>query len=413
MNKEFFINNRKKLIDGLPDNSILILYSGSAEYWSGDESHKFSISKDFYYITGLEEENYIYFYQKSINPLEVLFIEKDNDEKFIKFFGHKKSKEEVYQTTDIENIDYTDEFEAFFEAFIENSKYTSIIDIYLDMINSNSNFNIKLQQIMNKLLNNINYHNIDIDFSNLRAIKQEGEIRNIKKAIDITHKGIQHIFKNAKNCKYENEIEALYDYEIKVEGIYEKAFHSIVASGENAAILHYSKNNSKMCKDDLVLLDLGVRYENYCSDISRTFPLNGYFNDRQKVLYNIVLNTQIETMNSVKVGMTFKELNNVTKNSLIRQLKEINLIDKDEEVEKYYYHSVSHPLGLDTHDCRGHTQKIAEGMVITIEPGLYIEEESIGIRIEDDILVTKDGYINLSENIPKEIEDIEKIMRNS
>ncbi|HAN10368.1 MAG TPA: hypothetical protein DCP90_07125 [Clostridiales bacterium] len=409
MDREFFINNRKKLIDGLPDNSILVLFSGYAEYWSADEKHKFSVSKNFYYITGLEEENYIYFYQKGDNSQEVLFIEKDNDEKFIKFFGHRKSKEDVAQTTGIVNINYTDEF----EEFMKNFKYTSIINVYLDMVNSNCNFNTKLQRIIDELLNKINYYDADMDFSKLRSIKQKYEIENIKKAIDIMNRAIKHILKNAKMCKYENEIEALYDYEVRMNGVYEKAFHSIVASGENAAILHYSKNNSRICKNDLVLLDLGVRYENYCSDISRTFPINGRFSDRQKLLYNIVLNTQIETMDCIKIGMTFKELNVVTKNSLIRQLKEINLIDKDEEVEKYYYHSVSHKLGLDTHDCGKYTGNIEEGMVITVEPGLYIEEEGIGIRIEDDILVTKDGFINLSENIPKEIEDIEKIMGNS
>ncbi|HBY20727.1 MAG: hypothetical protein A2Y24_06035 [Clostridiales bacterium GWE2_32_10] len=406
MDKEFFINNRQKLIKSLPENCTLVLFSGNSKFWSGDQKYKFSINKNFYYAMGLEEENYVYVYQKADRPVEIMFIEKDNDEKYIKLSGHKKSKAHVYNVTSIQDIRYTDEF----YVFIKSIDFSVTSTFYIDMIDLDCIFTNELMLSLNLWSDNITYYDVNIEFSKLRAIKQTCELEKIKEAIKITGKGIMNILANAKKCRYENEIEALYDYEIKMAGIFEKAFNSDVSSGKNATILHYNKNNSKINENDLLLVDLGVRYENYCSDISRTFPKSGHFSDRQKLLYNIVLTTQIETMNSIQIGMTFKELNEVTRQSFIRQLKEINLIEKDEEIEKYYYHSVSHSLGLDAHDNRKYIDRLQQGMVITIEPGLYIEEEGIGIRIEDDILITADGYVDLSRDIPKEIGDIEDIM---
>ena len=159
-----------------------------------------------------------------------------------------------------------------------------------------------------------------------------------------------------------------------------------------------------------MLVDLGAQYKYYNADISRTFPVNGKFTERQKQIYNIVLKANEEVMKSVKPGVTLGELQAKAKEVLAEGCKAIGLIEKDEELAKYYYHGVSHPLGLDTHDVGERNIKLKEGMVITDEPGLYIEEENIGIRIEDDILVTKDGYINLSKNIIKTVDEIENYM---
>ena len=190
----------------------------------------------------------------------------------------------------------------------------------------------------------------------------------------------------------------------------DNAFDPIVASGENATILHYVENQEVVKEGDLVLFDIGADYEHYCGDISRTFPVSRKFSPRQKILYNIVLKAQEEVIKAIKPGLHFSKLNEIAKNSLAEGCMEIGLIKEKEELSNYYYHGVSHYLGLDTHDIGNRNRVLEPGMVITVEPGLYIEEESIGIRIEDDILVTENGCDILSKDIPKTIEEIERIM---
>lgn len=211
----------------------------------------------------------------------------------------------------------------------------------------------------------------------------------------------------------EYEIEAYFNFELNKRGIKEFAFDTIAASGKNATVLHYSSNNTKTQDNELMLLDLGAQYQLYNADISRTFPLNGKFTERQKQVYNIVLKANEEVMKAVKPGVTLMELQNLCKSILAEGCKSIGLIKEDSELSKYYFHGVSHPLGLDTHDVGSRGMKLEAGMIITDEPGLYIEEEGIGIRIEDDILVTENGYENLSQSIIKSVEDIESFMSNN
>ena len=243
-----------------------------------------------------------------------------------------------------------------------------------------------------------------------RPYKEEYEIDNIKKAIDITDKAFKMVLKNIKSCKTENEIEAYLDFSTRKDGVRFNGFEPIVASGKNATTLHYINNDSEIKEGDLVLLDIGYEYNSYTSDVSRTIPSSGMFTEMQEKIYNIVLDANKKVIEKIKIGMTFKELNDIAKHYLSLGLFKEGLIYSDEELEKYYYHSVSHPLGLDAHDLRTHTNKIEEGMVITVEPGLYIKELEIGVRIEDDIYITKHGNIVLTKNIPKEIDDILKII---
>ncbi len=215
---------------------------------------------------------------------------------------------------------------------------------------------------------------------------------------------------NAKPGMMEYEIEANFDYVLKCNGVTDYAFHTIAASGVNATVLHYSQNNTKTQEGDLILFDLGAQWNYYNADITRTFPLNGKFTERQKEIYNIVLKAMEDTMAVIRPGVPFSKLNETTRASLAEGLKGIGLIKEDSELSRYYFHGVSHYLGLDTHDVGSGEMELKPGMVLTVEPGLYIEEEKIGIRIEDDVLVTDSGYENLSKDIIKTIEDIEAFM---
>lgn len=219
------------------------------------------------------------------------------------------------------------------------------------------------------------------------------------------------ILDNMKSGLYEYQLESYFDQAIKYHGSTSYAFETIAASGKNSCCLHYSKNNCEISDGDLVLFDLGATSDYYCADISRTFPANGKFTPRQREIYDIVLRGQKLVFESIKPGLTTRDLNNILVDFYKVELKKIGLIKEDSEVSKYYYHGVSHHLGLDCHDLCDYTP-LKPGSVITVEPGLYILEESIGIRIEDDALVTEDGCINLSAEIIKEIDEIEAYLSN-
>lgn len=210
----------------------------------------------------------------------------------------------------------------------------------------------------------------------------------------------------------EYQIESYFDFALKQHGVKDFAFKTIAASGKNATVLHYSDNNSKTEDGDLILFDVGAQYEYYNGDISRTFPVNGKFTDRQKTIYNIVLEGQQIVIDRAKAGIEFKSLNCILKDYYAKALSKIGLISNDEEVSKYYYHGVSHLLGLETHDVGRHNEGLLKsGMVMTVEPGLYIAEEGIGIRIEDNILIEDNGCRVLSKDIIKTVEDIEDFMK--
>jgi Xaa-Pro aminopeptidase len=220
------------------------------------------------------------------------------------------------------------------------------------------------------------------------------------------------MMKNSKAGMYEYELEAYFDFELKRNGVKDKAFTTITASGKNGTVLHYSENSRKTAENELVLVDCGATYKYYSGDITRTFPVNGKFTDEQRLFYNIVLEGQKKVISAVREGIEYKSLNDILKKHYAVELKKCGLIKEDSEVSKYYYHSVSHQLGLETHDAgRRNCGVLKAGMVITVEPGLYIAEKSIGIRIEDNVLVTKDGCEVLSADIVKEIDDIEKLMK--
>ncbi len=208
----------------------------------------------------------------------------------------------------------------------------------------------------------------------------------------------------------EYEMSALFEYQVKCSGAKGLGFPTIAAAGGNAVILHYVENDAVMKSDDLLLLDFGALHNNYSADISRTIPVGGKFTERQKVLYNIVLKAQEAVIEAIEPGLPYSKLNEICKEVLLKECKSIGLFEKDEDLAKYYYHGVGHYLGLDTHDLGNREQELKPGMVVTVEPGLYIAEEGIGIRIEDDILVTVEGHENLSTGIVKSVEEIESFM---
>ena len=416
MTAKFYKNKRNELSKVLVNNSIAIIHSNYQTFKSADSLHEFKVNNNFYYLTGLKEDNIILVLANINNEYkEYLFIEK-NDPVLVKWVGAKYEKEEASKISGISKILYMDQFKGFVEGIVQPSRHsTELIDtIYLDLEKRDlplyNTFALDYAKYLQSEFPYVVIKNIYPDVIRLRMIKDEEEITEIKKSIESTKNAIYNVYKHHNELKNEAHAVAYHDFSLNYENK-RTSFGTIMASGKNACILHYEENNQDIDKDVLMLMDLGSSTNGYASDISRTFPVSGKFTDRQKEVYQVVLDCNKACIEYAKDGMTWKELNDYARNFLAEGLIKLGVITNKEDVIKYYYHSIGHSLGLDVHDPNIAGLGLLEGMVITIEPGLYIEEEGIGIRIEDNIVITKDKAINLSEGIIKEVSDIEDFMR--
>ena len=412
---------RDRLSSRIEENAIVILYSGKPPHKSADQFYAYEPQRNFYYLTNLQEPNLVFVMIKGQDDFKsYLFIE-ENTEYIIQWEGARISKEEASKQSgiDIENIRYLTQFESFIGMVMNYARSpfnTPPKHLYLDLYHVGPQEKpIALAQA-DWILNNyreLNVHSVNEHTSYLRMFKSAGEVELLKSAVMHTKVGLNTILSSLKTRQNEYQLEADFLHAITLNGSQGNAFQTIAASGKNATVLHYVDNNSTLSNDDLILFDLGAMHDCYCADISRTYPISGKFTDRQKTLYSIVLDVNKACIEFVKPGVTWPELNAYAKKLLIKKTKAIGLIKDDEEISRYYYHSIGHFLGLDVHDVGHYHLPFEPGMVITIEPGLYIAEEGIGIRIEDDILVTETGSVNLSASIIKEIEDIENFMKEA
>ena len=412
MRKEVFINNRKRLYQTLEDNSLVILFAGQAPKKSADQSYIFTPNRNFYYMTGIDEPIHVMGLSKiNDNINEKLFVKKPDPE-MEKWYGKTIRKDEATKVSGIDDIEYLEDFENVIHSLIVTSK---VENIYLDLERDSFEERTTLtESFAKKIIRKYPYikvKNIYDSICNLRLVKCEEEIQEIRKAIDITIGGVEMMMKKATPKMKENELEAYFDFVYKTKGAKDVAFKNIVASGVNGSILHYVDNNCEIKDNELVLFDVGAQLNYYNGDISRTIPANGKFTERQKEVYNAVLYVNETIIKDIKPGANWGDLNQKANDLLAEKMIELGLITDKKDYRKYYWHSIGHSLGLDDHDVGPRWIDLKPGMVVTVEPGLYIEEECIGIRIEDDILVTKNGNENLTKNIVKSIEDIEEFMK--
>lgn len=415
----FYINNRKSLIDKIDDNSIVLLEAGKAHTAvSVEQLCNYVVDKNFYYLTGIPRPNAIVAITKIAGKVEeYLFIEEINSD-VIESLGPEPSIEEATNISGIKNVMYMQDY---IKTMTDITKANKINNFYIDFhANDESeyikeklkkeNFFGKVKTSYSFIGQSINIKNLYNILSGMRYVKTPNEIENIKKAISITENGINNVLMNLKPGVMEYQLEAYFNFVLNSNGVKYPAFSNIVASGKNAMDLHYSVNNCKVGPNDLVLLDLGAKYKNYSGDITRTFPASGKFTEQQKQIYNIVLKAQLETIKAIKPGITRKDVEDTAYRVLSEECKKIGLIKNEEELRNYYPHAVSHSLGLDTHDAANYKEPLKPGVVLTVEPGLYIPQYDIGIRIEDDVVVTKDGCEVLSNGLVKTVDDIETLM---
>ena len=412
MKTEFVTNNRNKVFKRMLDNSVLILFAGHAPYKRGDEKYEFSPDRNFYYVTGIDRENQIIMFLKTESARSAtLYIERDNGY-LAKWVGANMTEEEARLESGIEEISYLDKFYGDLSdtVFKNNIKH-----IYIDLENREwdaaESESLKFANEFRKKYPAVDMIDAYPFFADLRMIKEPYELDLMRKAVKITTDGLEAMMKNARPGMYEYELEAYFDFVLTKNGVTDKAFKTIVASGERGTILHYSKNNCMTKDGDLVLVDCGAQYGWYCGDITRTFPVNGKYTPLQKQIYDIVLEGQRRVIETIRPGVKFSKLNETLKEFYFEELKNLGLVSSPEEVSKYYFHGVSHYLGAETHDIgRYGDRTLVPGMVLTVEPGLYIEEYGIGIRTEDDALVTENGCELLSDGFMKTTEEIEEFM---
>ena len=412
MKTEFVTNNRNKVFKRMLDNSVLILFAGHAPYKRGDEKYEFSPDRNFYYVTGIDRENQIIMFLKTESARSAtLYIERDNGY-LAKWVGANMTEDEARLESGIEEISYLDKFYGDLSdtVFKNNIKH-----IYIDLENREwdaaESESLKFANEFRKKYPAVDMIDAYPFFADLRMIKEPYELDLMRKAVKITTDGLEAMMKNARPGMYEYELEAYFDFVLTKNGVTDKAFKTIVASGERGTILHYSKNNCMTKDGDLVLVDCGAQYGWYCGDITRTFPVNGKYTPLQKQIYDIVLEGQRRVIETIKPGVKFSRLNETLKEFYFEELKNLGLVSSPEEVSKYYFHGVSHYLGAETHDIgRYGDRALVPGMVLTVEPGLYIEEYGIGIRTEDDALVTENGCELLSDGFMKTTEEIEEFM---
>ncbi|QOR76185.1 MAG: aminopeptidase P family protein [Thermoflavifilum sp.] len=423
VNPRLFITNRKRFMDRMLPMSIAIFHSNDEMPTNGDALYPFRQNSDLYWLCGIEQEDtMLILFPDHPDPRyrEVLVLTRPEPLKE-KWDGHRLRADEAHKISGIQTVIWLDQIEGLLQAWIHLADH-----IY---VNTNENdrkrswLPTRDYRYAEELRRKYPAHDFQRSariLARLRAVKTVDEIELMRIAIDITHKAFLRVLQFIRPGVMEYEIEAEIWHEFLRNRATGPAYSSIIASGDRARVLHYVFNNQE-CKDgELVLMDFGAEYARYCADLTRTVPVNGRFTARQKELYNTCLQLQRYAISLLKPGITIQHYHELLGDEATRLflkvglLKESDVKNEDPEnraYQKYLYHGISHFLGIDVHDLGSKTEPLIPGMVLTVEPGIYVEEEQIGIRIENNVLITEKGNIDLMQQIPVEADDIERLMR--
>jgi len=415
-----FVRNRRNFASMMTKGALAVFTANEEMPRNGDQCYPFRQNSDFFYLTGIDREGaFLILYPDHPKPemREILFIEPYSEMKAI-WRGEMLDAKQAKEISGCENVMYTDSFNEMLKELILSS-----VKVYLNLYEY-SRFETKVSTIQDRFVKEIKeqypLHTFDRSapiLNKLRKIKSPEEIEIIKHACDITGKAFLHCMKTVKPGRYEYEMQAEMEYIFKMNNASGHAFHPIVAGGKNACCLHYSKNDSILNDNELLLFDMGCEYLNYASDLSRTIPINGKFTPRQRECYEAVLRVKKEITKLYKVGGTIDKINQTTYQLMEKEMIKLGLFtqqDVDNQdpanplYRKYLMHGMAHHIGLDCHDNLDKYEPFAPGMILSCEPGLYIREEGIGIRLEDDILITDNEPVNLFGDLAIEIEEITK-----
>lgn len=427
ISKDLFINNRKNLKSHLKENSIAVLNANDILPTNSDGTMRFRQNSDLFYLTGVDQEESILvlcpdFPDKKYH--EVLFV-KETNEHIATWEGHKLTKEEAREATGIQTILWLSDFSKLFNTMMVMGNVQHVYLNTNDHYRTDTPVESRDARFIKWCLQKYplhKYERLAPIMHRLRCVKSKHEVALLQKACDITEQAFRRVLKFVKPGVKEYEIEAEYAHEFLRNGSRGFAYEPIIASGANSCVLHYIENDKVCSSGDVLLLDVGAEFANYNADLTRTIPVNGKFSVRQKAVYNAVLNVHRAAMKMLKPGVVYFEYHKEVQKIMEQELIRLKLLDKHDVKKqnperplftKYYMHGTSHMLGLDVHDVGNMYQKIQPGMVWTIEPGIYIKEEGLGVRIENNVVVTKTGVSDLMKNIPIEAEEIEDLMNST
>lgn len=424
INPQLFIDNRKRFADNMQPGSCAIFHSNDLMPRNGDAYHNWKQNSDLFYLAGVDqEETVLFLFPDCPDPRfkEILFVRQTNEHIAV-WEGKKLNREEAQKATGIKNVQWYHSYESVLHQYILMAE-----SIYLNL-NENDRFNnvapYNSLQLAKKIQDKYplhTYYRSAPTLGRLRAVKSEYEIDLMREACDITAKAHQRVLRFLKPGVMEYEIEAEITHEFIKNKATGHAYTPIIASGSNACVLHYIDNNQQ-CKDgDVILFDYGAEYGNYCADLSRSLPVNGRFTPRQREVYQSVLTVQKEAMKLLVPGADYTEYHKQVGELMTKELVDLKLISMQEvndapqekpAYKKYFMHGTSHHIGLDVHDYALKWEPMQLNNVFTVEPGIYIPEENLGIRLENDVVIKENGLEDLMGNIPIEADEIEEIMNS-
>lgn len=422
----FFKKNRDALRQLMPTNSVAVFFASPIKNRSNDVDYEYHQNPNFYYLSGLCEPHAVLLIFKEkqhfddFDSDEILFIQKQN-EIDAKWTGETLGEEGAENYLGINKALKNDEFLTIDLAL---NKFSSVLITQVPEDVKNTSKKADLYNIVNafnlktKKLNNVENSTLPELMAKLRQVKSDEEIALLKKAINMTCDAQIELMKSITPSMTEYQTEAIVEYVFKKNGAEYPGFPSILGSGENSCVVHYNSNRKKLNSKDLLVSDVGAEYHGYTADVARTIPVSGKFSEEEKIIYNIVLKAQKAGIEACKPGSKFWQPHREATKIITKGLIDLGIVEHDYDVQKYFMHGTSHYLGLDVHDAGLHG-RLEKGNVLTVEPGIYIPEGSncdpkwwnIGIRIEDDILITETGNENLSAKAPREIEEIEALMK--
>jgi Xaa-Pro aminopeptidase len=423
--QRLYNQNRARFIKKMKPNSIAIFPSNLNLPENGDAQYAFRPNSDILWLSGIRQEKtmvVLYPDNPDVNAREILVLLRPN-EHLEKWEGHKLRKEEATAISGIKNVQWSDTFDAQLHVMMHQADV-----VYLNS-NENDRLDLSIPRLdlayVTKIKEQYPLHQYERAAKitrELRAIKTKEEIAVTQEAVDITEKAFRRVMQFIKPGVMEYEIEAEITHEFLRNRATRHAYGNIIASGDRARILHYVENN-QVCKNgELILMDFGAEYGNYCADMTRTIPVNGKFTKRQKDVYNACLAVHNYAKSILKPGISILAYTAKVNVYMEQQLVNLGLISKADiknqdpanpAYRKYFYHGVTHHLGIDVHDIGTKHLPIKDGMLFTVEPGIYIEEEQMGVRIENNIWITKTGHVDLFKNIPITVEEIERCMKRS
>lgn len=401
----FFISNRTALAESLQDSGVALFFAGRAPHKSADEQYPFFANRSFFYLTGIEQEESTLMMVKKDGQLRTTLLIRPRDTIAERWTGRRLSLEEASARSGIEDVRTLESRQGSLNEALGAEATLLYMDQKADDLQVQ-----EFRKLAAEQWPGIEIKDLSARLIRMRMVKHPEEIELIRQAAALTHEGIEAIMRAIRPGRFEYQVWGAFQRALDEHGCLTPAFPSIVATGDNAFCLHYMTPYSQIKDGDLVLIDVGATVGGLNADISRVFPASGRFSERQQQIYRLVRECQETAFSSIQPGILIKEVNDACRETARKGLVALGILPEDGSAADYYWHGVSHHLGLDVHDLADREAPLEPGMVLTVEPGVYVPEWRVGIRIEDDVLVTADGCVMLSPQIPREIEEIESLM---